>query len=313
MQNISVRQRGIIALALVGALAAGLAVQAAGDGPPNRVLPYQGRLELNGNPPSGMHSIRFVLHDDPVAGAVLHDETIDVAVAGGSFSAMIGAGSTPLTDGVYTAAELFLELQVDGTPLDGRQQIFASHRAVDPPGEFSSGKHNITAQPGGALGWRIATDLTGPTAAIRHLEGGLQLGFHQNENLYLADVNAAPDLTYMMIVEKGPAVPGGGIGTGLLRVGSLSLGTDSSLISAMQFGKAGDCNGGPVLATPDTINFPQPFATEPTVLLNINEEDQAGCTEVRLEGVTTTGFTIRSWALGIPSACGCVEYVAFAN
>jgi hypothetical protein len=309
MNTLTTTRRGLIALGVIATtLAIGVAVQAAGDGPPTRAIPYQGRLEFAGNPPSGVHTMTFTLYDDATAGSVLHTEDIDVPVYAGAFSALIGEGGLP--DSVYTAAELYLAMAVDGSPLAGRQQIFASHRIVDPPGEFSTGKQTITAAPGGEGGWSIAADYVGPTAGLRYDQGGLLLGLHSNGNLYLADTNNA--FTYSMIVEKGPNAGADSYGHGRMNVGSLSLGADSSTVGAIQFGRAGNCDGGGGLPQVYTHTFPTPFANEPVVIVTPNEEDQAGCTEVRLEGVSTNGFTIRSWALGAPFACGCVEWLAIA-
>lgn len=104
-------------------------VRAAGSGENPRGLPYRGHLDLGGVPITDSLSMTFVVWDDAAAGTALHTETLDVDIAGGDFSVVLGRGGVGLSDEVFSAAELFISVSVAGTPLDGRQQIWALPQA----------------------------------------------------------------------------------------------------------------------------------------------------------------------------------------
>ncbi len=105
-------------------------VHAAGDGPPARGIPYRAHLDLNGVGVNTQIDIAFTIFDDAVAGTPLHTETLLVDVANGDFAVVLGQNGTALPDAVFSAAELFVAIEVDGTPLTGRQQIWALPQAT---------------------------------------------------------------------------------------------------------------------------------------------------------------------------------------
>lgn len=118
---------------VVAALLIGIAsfTFAAGPGAPERGIPYQGWLELDGAPVEVPVSMTFRLYDDAVAGSLLWEASdVEVAVSAGRFSLVLGAQGTTLPETVFTAAELFLEVELGGGVLGGRQQIFAAPQAV---------------------------------------------------------------------------------------------------------------------------------------------------------------------------------------
>ncbi|MFH1809960.1 MAG: hypothetical protein ABIJ09_14540 [Pseudomonadota bacterium] len=118
----------ILLIALLGAAVA----LAAGAGAPARGLPYRGHLEFNGAPLSSTVAMEFRLYDDATAGTELFMQVEDdVTVTGGAFAVVLGTKSTNLLpETVYTSRELFLAITVNGVPLAGRQQIFASTQSV---------------------------------------------------------------------------------------------------------------------------------------------------------------------------------------
>ena len=88
-----------------------------------QLLGYQGRLlHADGTPASGLVAMRFALFDDPGGGTALWSEDQSVAMTDGFYSTFLGS-VTPIPDGVLGAAELHLEVSVDGTPLEPRQRV----------------------------------------------------------------------------------------------------------------------------------------------------------------------------------------------
>ncbi len=117
-------------LVIAAAILIAALVHAAGDGPPARGIPYRGHLDLNGVAVNAQIDMTFTIFDDPVAGAALHTEPLTVDVANGDFAVVLGQNGTALPDAVFSAAELFVAIDVDGTPLAGRQQIWALPQAT---------------------------------------------------------------------------------------------------------------------------------------------------------------------------------------
>ncbi|MFW5878181.1 MAG: hypothetical protein ACOCVR_00035 [Myxococcota bacterium] len=107
---------------------------------PERLIPYRGTLELNGNPVSGSYDLKFEIYSSATEGdcdiiprpaACLWQETLEgVPVAEGQFSVMLGAGSSPLSDQIFENPELYLGIQValsgeSYQRLGGRQRLVA--------------------------------------------------------------------------------------------------------------------------------------------------------------------------------------------
>ena len=110
-------------------VALGSVVYAAGPGTPVQGIPYQGRLEQNGNPVSALDvPMVFTLYDGDVsdgAAAALWSDSFAVTVSSGQFNVVLGRGSVALPQSVFDAAELWVAAEVDGVPLPGRNQIWA--------------------------------------------------------------------------------------------------------------------------------------------------------------------------------------------
>ena len=98
-------------------------VSAAGPGTPAQTIPWQGRLELDGVPYTGAVDLTFHLYDDPVGSTLSWSEDhLDVQVNDGVFSVVLGQ-SVAIPAQAFAAAELFVAVDVEGTPLLGRQAI----------------------------------------------------------------------------------------------------------------------------------------------------------------------------------------------
>lgn len=295
---------GAVSLALIAALM----VQAAGDGDPTRGIPYRGKLEFNGTPPSGIHDLTFSLFDDSTAGSELFTETLSVNIFQGNFETVIGRGTLP--DSVYTAAELYARIEVDGTELAGRQQIFATHRSVAPPGRHSAGHMTLGSNlVPGLGGWGIAMDLDGDFPAIRHPTSTLQLGFHSTGVFYFSDNLAGTGtLDHFFWLEEDGDVFADGTYNGA----GLAL-SNHPAVTEIQSGTWGNCAVNNSLPTNSLHNFPEPFSAVPTVVVTPGEIDDAGCTQVRITSVSTTQVRTRSYTLDAASSCGCIHYIAMVQ
>jgi len=95
-----------------------------------RLFPYQGRLEANGNPVVTQVVLGFALHAaESGADTPLWTETHTVTPAGGFFSVVLGS-VTPIGPAVVETPALYVAVTVGGTPLTGRQRIYAAPAAV---------------------------------------------------------------------------------------------------------------------------------------------------------------------------------------
>lgn len=113
----------------------GVDARAAGFGVPAMGIPYRGHLEHDGVPLDRDVSMTIQLWDDPTASDtnvnLLYTWSGTVPVGAGEFSVLLGAEpDNPLPEKVLAAAKLFVSVTVDGTPLDGRQQLFPSLQSV---------------------------------------------------------------------------------------------------------------------------------------------------------------------------------------
>jgi len=92
----------------------------------NDVLPYQGRIEHNGVGLNGDATLTFRLYDDATAGAQLDTFTRAVVAAAGHFATTLG----PLSQATLDAEEVWVEVDVNGAPLQGRQAIRSTLQSV---------------------------------------------------------------------------------------------------------------------------------------------------------------------------------------
>lgn len=99
-----------------------------------RTIPYQGRLELDGNPVNQDVPMTFRFFDAAAGGNQLGgDIQRTVTVSEGAFSAQLG----PVPDAAFDGGGLFLEVVVDGVPLGARQQILAVPFAMSAGGVYA--------------------------------------------------------------------------------------------------------------------------------------------------------------------------------
>jgi hypothetical protein len=116
------------------------------------LIPYHGVVEENGLPMEGNVAINFELYDDVAMGMTpLWEELILVSAEGGHFFAVLGEElGNLLPDAVRDAPELYLGMEVQGTPLSGRQRIYAAPLAVRATDAFDFTIRNSLVVQGGA-------------------------------------------------------------------------------------------------------------------------------------------------------------------
>lgn len=95
-----------------------------GAATPGRTVAYRGVIEEDGQAVNGTLDLTFHLYDDASAGNVLWSETHSgVQVIGGAFAVQLGA-THALDDHLALVSDgLYLEVEVNGTPLVGRQLL----------------------------------------------------------------------------------------------------------------------------------------------------------------------------------------------
>lgn len=99
-----------------------LATGAAAQVPP--YLVYHGRLDQGGAPVTGSANMRFALYDAAAAGVLLWDDAFTVAVDAGQFMVLLGEPpQRPLDVALFSGADLWLQLEVDGEVLSPRTRI----------------------------------------------------------------------------------------------------------------------------------------------------------------------------------------------
>ncbi len=112
-------------LAFVLVVAAALLQTAPAAAGVPQLISFQGRVtDAQGDPaPDGNYDITVTIFDAAVSGAEQWSEThVGVPVTGGIFNVVLGS-SVPLTDSVFSGAERFLEISVNGEPISPRTQI----------------------------------------------------------------------------------------------------------------------------------------------------------------------------------------------
>ena len=209
----------LLAGALLGVSATvGLTVFADGDPTTDavpRMLPYQGVLELNGQPVNASGdqalAVRFDFFDGPDAQTPIYSQDIDVEVFGGRFTVSIGPtdrGGAPLSEVIRAADDLHLGMTLLGDPntpeddvaMSGRQRILASPYAM-----WSTSATNFTVAAG--------LDVGGPTILRGGLDNGGQPITHVAQPTADADVVTKAHLKAMfnntVIYVRGATCPTG--------------------------------------------------------------------------------------------------------
>ncbi len=121
--------RWMLRASVVAVLLLGVNLPGAHAADSARLLPYSGRLELNGAPVGAPTPFVFQLFAADTGGTALWTETQTLAVSSGLFTAVLGS-VTPLPAAVVETPELFLAVTVNGTLLATRQRIYAAPAAL---------------------------------------------------------------------------------------------------------------------------------------------------------------------------------------
>jgi hypothetical protein len=148
----------ILSLALcvvLSALATSAAAQTTG-----RFIPYKGQLERDGALVTGPFNVTFQVWDAASGGTMLHSETKAVTVTAGNFAVQIG----PVAETVFSSPNLHIALEVEGTPLGGRQLVQTTPFAVrGQPGQPFRADSVVIGPSGGA---RLEPGTNGAALAI---------------------------------------------------------------------------------------------------------------------------------------------------
>ena len=133
------------------------------------VIPYQGVLELNGQPVNRMGDramwIEFQIYTSPSAGDILYRQRLQVEIYQGRFTALIGPsgeGGGRLIDVIQSSAELYLgmvllgdnlEAADDDIAMSNRQRLMSTPYAM-----WASGASQFTVQRDLTVGGNITTN-----------------------------------------------------------------------------------------------------------------------------------------------------------
>jgi len=135
-----VRSRTVFTQWLIASLLTLAAALTSGAAPPRGSgFNYQGNLTDGGAPANGNYDLTFRLWDDPVAGAMLaQDSLLGVPVANGLFSVTVSFGST-----VFNSEAAWIEVVVNGVPQAPRQELLAVPYALQTRGMFVNGTGRV--------------------------------------------------------------------------------------------------------------------------------------------------------------------------
>ncbi len=169
-------------LALFVLVAGGMFAWAQASAP--RAMPYQGRLEMGGQPVTGTHTLDFQFHDAPTDGNTLGGGiSRTVNVVRGAFATVL----SPVPDAIFDGEEVWLSITVDGDALAGRQQLlsvpFAMGSVATEETTLSGGLRIGTGADVGEVG----VGQLAPSATVRfplgdEATGGLHLYDAQNSS-----------------------------------------------------------------------------------------------------------------------------------
>lgn len=140
---------------------------------PAAEITYQGRLQHEGEPLTGEVSMTFHLYDSESAGTPLESVgPVDVQVVDGLFTRRLDFGTA------FDGSERYLEVEVDGDPLDQRQPVTAApmalvaEQSVGPAGGDLDGSYpdpaiGDGAVTGGKIGLPLELSTSDPEPIIR--------------------------------------------------------------------------------------------------------------------------------------------------
>ena len=86
---------------------------------------YRGKLFESGSPVTGSRNLRFIIFDDPFAGAPLWDSGVQsISINNGYYNYTLGT-NIPIPSFIFTNNALFLEVAVEGSSLLPRERLVA--------------------------------------------------------------------------------------------------------------------------------------------------------------------------------------------
>ncbi|MBK6575228.1 MAG: hypothetical protein IPG17_03295 [Sandaracinaceae bacterium] len=184
------------------------------SGPPPQVIPYTGYLERDGVPANETLAMSFTLYTAETGGSVLFSETYGspgVVVANGQFSVALGSTAPAGLADIWSNSEVWLQITVDGTTMNGRQRLLAAPyalRAAD--ARRSGGDFSVTGALTGTGDFRTGggvsvgnSSLDAPTGDLV-VTSGIRVGNHTITDPANGD---------LVVAGKGDIVSGLRIGT----------------------------------------------------------------------------------------------------
>ena len=195
----------VVGMVVGGVLLGGVLAFAAGSGAPVRGLPYQGHLDLNGIPVSGPVNMTFTLYDGPTTDAaavvLTGPVSMEVQCYSGDFAVVLNA----LPESVFNAAQVWIQVSVDGTTFGSRQQIFAAHQAV------RASQADVLTVTGGIRGGNSVGNLHVDANSPSGGDGSLYLNYNSGRAVrfgngasgVVASVDSAGDLSARNINASG--------------------------------------------------------------------------------------------------------------
>ncbi len=125
-----------------------------------QLINYQGRLVNGTNLVNDTVGLSLQLYDDPAAGTLLYEDSNQVAIVDGLYSAYLGDDTVSGTlTGALAAAEVWIQVLVNGAPLTPREHLVSvgyALQAADVPG-------NVFWRTDGNAGTTAGTHFVGTT------------------------------------------------------------------------------------------------------------------------------------------------------
>lgn len=197
------------------------------SGPPPQVIPYTGYLERDGVPANETLAMSFTLYTAETGGTVLFSEIYaapGVVVANGQFSVALGSTAPAGLTDIWSNSEVWLQITVDGTTMNGRQRLLAAPyalRAAD--ARQSRGDFSVNGHLTGTGNIAASGNIVANGASDARVGGGISVGS-----------SSADAATGDLVVTSGIRV--GGHPTADPGTGDLVVGRNADIVTGLRVG-----------------------------------------------------------------------------
>ncbi|MFA4844809.1 MAG: hypothetical protein WC632_07690, partial [Candidatus Margulisiibacteriota bacterium] len=219
-----------------------------GGGPAQAAVPgrlnYEGRLvDSLGTPVTSTRTMSFKIHDSQTSGSILWTSSTYYITpeASGVFSVILGSQGDPISSGIFSGADRYLEITVDGEKMSPRTQVVTSpfsFRSADADTVGGNYPADFVSVTGGRItglltveGNVAANYFIGDGSRLTGISGGVTIGAGSITTEKLADAAVTSVKMDQNIALTGTltagAFSGGAAGLTGLGIGNLVIGSQA--------------------------------------------------------------------------------------